>query len=85
MLSNFNYNHRRGSVIVEFDVIMTGDEGAVAQGSTAALEKLRTEGQLAEFTVDKDSVKLGIRYLHNYMHLQLMSQCLIQIYIQSAI
>lgn len=72
MLSNFNYNHRRGSVIVEFDVIMAGDEGAVAQGSTAALEKLRTEGQLAE-------------YLHNYMHLQLMSQCLIQIYIQSAI
>lgn len=60
MLSNFNYNHRRGSVIVEFDVIMAGDEGAVAQGSTAALEKLRTEGQLAEFTVDKDSVKLGI-------------------------
>lgn len=49
---------RRGSVIVEFDVIMAGDEGAVAQGSTAALEKLRTEGQLAEFTVDKDSVKL---------------------------
>lgn len=73
-MSNFNYNYRQGSVIVEFDVIMAGDEGAVAQGSTAALEKLRTEGQLAEFTVDKDSVKLGIRYLHNY--LQPISQCL---------
>lgn len=73
-MSNFNYNYRRGSVIVEFDIIMAGDEGAVAQGSTAALEKLRTEGQLAEFTVDKDSVKLGRGYLHSY--LQAISRCL---------
>lgn len=29
MLLNFNYNYRCGSVIVEFDVIMVGDEGVV--------------------------------------------------------
>lgn len=46
-------------MIVECNVIMEGNESVVSGGVTSVLEKIKEEGQLAEFTLDKGSVKLG--------------------------
>jgi hypothetical protein len=45
-------------VIVEYDIIMTGDEMAAKQGGTTAVERLKNQG-LNSYTLDPESIKLG--------------------------